>query len=234
MTPRRRLRRAIAAALLVATATVAARPMLSDAHQVPVDRLAANLEALIAKEPANVSLRLNLARLYAMAYALKTDTVPVRPDREADGVDFGFGNNGAVPFKNKSDASPASLRAAQGQLTKALAAYRNTLTLAPGNLVANLGYAWCLSQASDKAAAIRAYRTTITLAWEVEQKPRSAMVGDQSITEEAATYLIPLLDPVADRDEIAKLRERIVLIDKADPALDHADRHPASTERDRR
>jgi hypothetical protein len=210
----RLLRLATAAALVLGAATLAARPMISEVRQVPVDRLAANLEALIAKDPTNVSVRLNLARLYAMAYALKTDTAPVRPDREADGVDFGFGNNGAVPFKNKPDASPAALREAQAQLTKALATYRETIALDPGNLVAGLGYAWCLSQTPDKAAAIRAYRRTIALAWDVEQKPRKAMYGDQSITEEAAAYLIPLLDPVADRDEIALSRERIALINK--------------------
>ena len=209
-----RLHRAIVVLLIVATATVIGESVISEARQVPVERLATNLEALIAKDPTNVSLRLNLARLHAMAYALKANTAAVRPGHEADGVDFGWGNNEAVPFKNKTEASPAALRTAQTQLAKALTKYRDTLALAPANLVANLGYAWCLSQTADKPAAIAAYRKTISLAWDVDQKPRHALAGDQSITEEAATYLIPLLHPVVDRDEITHLRERIALINK--------------------
>ena len=179
-----------------------------------MDRLSRNLEALVAKDPANVSLRINLARAHAMAYALKTSELPAVHKAEERGPFFGNGNNAAVPFTNKTTRSDERRKAAQAQLAIAIAKYRDALAVAPENLVANLGYAWCLEQGGELEKAIAAYRRTIDLAWSTEQKPRTAMMGDKSITEEAAGYLIPLLDRTRDADEIVRLRERIKAINK--------------------
>lgn len=43
-----------------------------DVVNVPVERLASNLEKAIEKEPKNAQAVLNLARLHAMAYSLRT------------------------------------------------------------------------------------------------------------------------------------------------------------------
>ena len=200
-------------AVLWAAAPVA-ESIMSDVRQVPIDRLTRNLEALVTKDPANVLLRINLARAHAMAYALKVSQLPVDKHFEHSGAYFGWGNNKAIPFENKPAGSAAATKTAEAQLALAITRYREALDVGPRNLVANLGYAWCLAQARQRDAAVAAYRKTIELAWETEQKGRSAMSGDQSITEEAATYLIPLLDPVRDAQEIATLRERIKAIDK--------------------
>ena len=203
-----------ALALALCAAAPLAESLIADVRQVPVDRLTRNLEALVAKDPANANLRINLARAHAMAYALKLSELPVARQLENEGAYFGWGKNGAIPFQNKPNAEPAAMKAAQAQLALAISRYREALAVGPRDLVANLGYAWCLAQADQKEAAIAAYRKTIELAWETEQKPRRAMWGDQSITEEGATYLIPLLDSTRDAAEIATLRERIKAINK--------------------
>ena len=209
-----RLRLCAALAVALWAAAPMARYVIADVQQVPVDRLTSNLEALVAKDPANVRLRINLARAHAMAYALKASELPVAKGLDDQGPYFGWGKNGAIPFQNKPNVGPAEIKTAQAQLALAISRYREALEVAPRDLVANLGYAWCLDQAREKDSAIAAYRKTIELAWEVEQKPRRAMSGDQSITEEASTYLIPLLDATRDAQEIATLRERIKTIDK--------------------
>ena len=43
---------------------------------VPIDRLVANLERELKTDPANVQTIINLARLHAMAFALKIDEFP--------------------------------------------------------------------------------------------------------------------------------------------------------------
>ena len=59
--------------LLVAAAVAVARGIYvgREIKDVPIERLAQNLQRQIEEKPDNVGLRLNLARLYAMAYALK-------------------------------------------------------------------------------------------------------------------------------------------------------------------
>jgi tetratricopeptide (TPR) repeat protein len=203
----------VLAAMLCAVAALA-ESIMYEVRMVPIDRLAKNLEALVARDPNNVQLRVNLARAHAMAYALKKSELPVATSLENQGAYFGWGNNEAIPFKNTPEVSAAQAKAAQTQLAMAIAKYREALAVGPYDLVANLGYAWCLAQSGDRTAAIAAYRKTIDLAWQIEQKPRSAMHGDASITEEAATYLVPLLDRTRDAAEIAFLQERIRIIDK--------------------
>ena len=215
MTTGKSARRCLSLLFLAALCAVPlAESIIYDVKQVPIERLARNLEALVANNPKDIQLRVNLARAHAMAYALKKSALPVATGIENQGRYFGWGNNDAVPFKNTPDAPPADIKAAQAQLNLAIARYREALAVGPDDLVANLGYAWCLAQSGDRSAAIAAYRKTIDLAWQAEQKPRRAMSGDQSIMEEAATYLIPLLDRDRDAAEIALLRDRIRTIDK--------------------
>src|SRR5512145_191364 len=94
----------LVAAWLVPTAPALARYIRPDLEKVPVERLIANLEAAVAKEPKNVELRLNLARVHAMAYALKTDTAEVRKGKEADGAWFGYEPK-FVPFSKVEKAA---------------------------------------------------------------------------------------------------------------------------------
>src|SRR6185436_2605374 len=56
---------------LVMMAYVWGMPLIREIRKVPVPRLVENIERQLREKPDNVELQLNLARLYAMAYALK-------------------------------------------------------------------------------------------------------------------------------------------------------------------
>ncbi len=181
-----------------------ARP---DLEKVPVERLVKNLEERAEKNPRDAQVRFHLARLHAMAYALKTDTVEVQKNKEERGAWFGF-TPGSVPFKPTPTDDAAKRKEALAQLDKALAAYKETLALEPENLPAQLGQAWCIEQSGNKGAAIKAYRRVIDNGWAREKDLRNGPLGGQYITTEAASYLIPLLDAEKDKEEIQTLKDR--------------------------
>src|SRR6476619_611787 len=69
-----------------------------------------------------------------------------------------------------------------------------------------MGLGWTLSESGDRAGAIAALRDVIVSSLPEDQKGAFVLGGQRSLTEEAARYLIPLLDPTADRAEIARLQ----------------------------
>jgi len=181
---------------------------MPDLINVPVDRLIRNLEALAKTDPNNVEVRFNLARAHAMAYALRTESAQVWKGRENEGVWFGYEAQN-IPFTVKSTDDSTKLKAANAHLTKALERYAEVVELAPDNLAAALGYAWCMDQSGQKPKAIRKYRMVIKAAWEKEKDMKHAGMGWHSVTAEAAGYLIPLLDKDGDKEEIHTLQQRI-------------------------
>jgi hypothetical protein len=101
--------------------------------------------------------------------------------------------------------------AEKAHLSLAITEYEQALRLDPLNSVSRLGYGWCLDQAGNKAGAMEAFRRVISEVWPAEQSVRGirgfqAVGGPGFVTAEAADYLIPLLDPVKDAAEIARLR----------------------------
>lgn len=179
-----------------------------DIVDVPIDRLVRNLEATAKNEPTNVEVRYNLARAHAMAFALRTDTAKVWKGRESEGVWFGYEPK-TVPFEVKETDDPARVEAANQHLRMALERYKEVMELAPENLKAALGYAWCIDQSGQKPEAITRYRALIAQAWEREKDMKQAGLGWHPITSEAASYLIPLLDKDTDQSEIKTLQDRI-------------------------
>jgi hypothetical protein len=93
-------------------------------------------------------------------------------------------------------------------LQKALEYYQAALAIDQTNLTAGLGHAWVLEQSGKKPEAIAEYRRVIEQAWAAEQKVSRARLGQRFFTEEAAGYLIPLLDPIRDKAEIDDLQSR--------------------------
>jgi tetratricopeptide (TPR) repeat protein len=181
---------------------------MQDLVNVPVERLIRNLEAIAEKDPKNAQVRFNLARVHAMAYALKTDTARVVKNKENQGAWFGYEPN-HVPFKAVSTNDKNKLNAAREHLARAIEQYEEALKLDPGNLTAALGHAWCVEQSGDKERAIKEYREVIETAWVKEKDLTRAPLGWHSVTAEAAGYLIPLLDKDKDRAEIDVLQARI-------------------------
>jgi tetratricopeptide (TPR) repeat protein len=180
---------------------------------VPVDRLVANLSKLADENPKDAQVRFNLARLHAMAFALKTDTAEIRQGQEENGAFFGYEPR-HIPFAVQETKDEDKLKEGKVQLAKAIDRYREALKLDPNLLPAQLGYAWCLEQSGKRDEAIAEYRKTIELGWKKEKDLTHADFGWHSIVAEAAGYLKPLLDAEKDKDEIAELDQRIAKMER--------------------
>jgi tetratricopeptide (TPR) repeat protein len=201
-------RRAIAAgllALLAASPQVAAIFMRLDTVQVPIDRLVVNLENELLAKPKDVQTLINLARLHAMAYSLKTDTFPAAglPERPA----YPPGSP-ELPRNVQPAKTPEETAAAAGHLKESIRRYEEALELAPDNLTARLGHGWTLEQSGNKSGAIADYRAVVKQAWQEDQKLRGLGPTQRVFTSEAAGYLIPLLDKQRDAEEIADLQAK--------------------------
>lgn len=184
-----------------------------DLEKIPVDRLIKNLQDQAAKETKNITTRYNLARVHAMAYALKVDSCDVHKKRPNDGAWFGY-TPGIVPFKAVATTDKDKAEAAKKHLDKAIETYKGLLADQPLHLQAKLGLGWCLDQAGDKAAAIQLFREVIEKGWETEHKLKAGPLGGNFITKEASSYLIPLLDAKKDLDEIESLQQRVAILNK--------------------
>ena len=203
-----------AAALTVVAFAVLAQPgtamfMRVDVEKIPVERLAKNLQDAIDKDPKNVQALVNLGRVYAMAYSLRAEEVPVNAKRPEAGVWFGY-TPPIVPFTQVAKTEDKEkLKAAQENLDKAIKLYAKAIELAPDDQRARLGYAWLLSQTDRKTDAVAALRKVLEDAWPKEKDLKSVGLGGHTITAEGAGYLIPLLDAEKDKDEITTLKERM-------------------------
>jgi tetratricopeptide (TPR) repeat protein len=178
-----------------------------DVEKVPVERLTANMEEAIKKDPKNAQAVLNLARLHAMAYSLRSEEVPVNA-KKPDSVWFGY-EPSIVPFRTVTKTEDKDkLKAANTHLEAAIKLFEKAIELAPDDQRAQLGHAWLLSQTDKKAEAIAALRKVIDKAWEKEKEMKALGLGGHTITAEGTGYLVPLLDKDKDKDEIATLNER--------------------------
>jgi tetratricopeptide (TPR) repeat protein len=194
--------------VLVVPARLPAIFVRTESQIVPVERLVANLEREIKAAPKNVQALLNLARVHAMAFALKVEELPAQQS-EAN-VEVAFYPPGAsrVPDVVRPAKTPEQQSAADRHLKEATRHYEAAVALDPRNITARLGHGWVLQQSGDKAKAIDEYRRVIELAWPTEEKIKALGVGQRLYTQEAAGYLIALLDPVRDADEIRDLKAK--------------------------
>ena len=184
-----------------------------ETDKVPVERLAKNLEETIQKNPKDAQAVLNLARVHAMAYSIRSEEVPVNK-KSPDAVWFGY-EPPIVPFHNvaKTD-DKEKLKAAKEHLDKAIKLYAEAIKLAPDDLRAKLGHAWLLSQTDKKDDAIKALRAVVEDGWKKDKDLKALGLGGQTVTGEGAGYLIPLLDKEKDKDEIATWTERMTQLKK--------------------
>ncbi len=192
--------------VLAASAHLAAIYMRMETRDVPIDRLVANLERELQANPASVQTLINLARLHAMAYALKVDAfpaAPIKPD-QPELPSYPPGSS-QIPGAVRPATSPELAARAAQHLKDAMRHYAAALALAPDNLTARLGHGWVLQQAGESARAIAEYRLVIEQAWPSEQKIKALMPSQRLFTQEATGYLIPLLDKDRDAAEIADL-----------------------------
>jgi len=129
----------LACVLLAAAGTANAMYYLVDVDQVPIARLTENLEKRLEKNPGDVKLLLNLARLHAMAFATKSDVTNI----VSGTLDpfFGYARDGrGLPFTRKRIAwelaktrDKDKATAASDHLTKAITTYRKLVQIEPQN-----------------------------------------------------------------------------------------------------
>jgi len=180
---------------------------------VPVERVTANLIKEYNKDPKNLQVLINLARLHAMAYSQKSDEVIVKSE---DGVTAWFGYEPKlVPFSGvKESKNAAAIKKATYHLYEALGFYRKAMELDPKDRKAQLGYGWLLSQTDQKEEAVKVLREVIRASWEEEKDLQFLGLGGHTFTVEGAAYLIPLLDATKDAEEIKRLKDRGELLKK--------------------
>lgn len=195
-----------AAVILIAAAEMQARYIRPEIEQVPVGRLIENLEKSIEANPKDAGLRYNLARVHGMAYALKSEQIPVNK-RTPNAAWFGYEPK-FVPFDPQATDDEAKLQAARQHLRQAIRRYEETVALAPDHLAARLGLAWTTEKSGDRKKAIEGYRDLVERGWAKEKDLKEGGLGAHFITAEAGAYLVPLLDPEKDAVEIASLKER--------------------------
>lgn len=183
-----------------------ARYAMLDLEKIPIQRLIENLTVKHENNPNDNQILFALARTYAMAFSSRKADVDVRKGQEGAGPWFGYEPRN-VPYANqKSTNNDESETAHQEYLDKAIELHKKALNNDPDNLLIQIGLTWCLEQNGQIDEAIFGYRRIITMAWPEEKKKKSSS-GSPLITEEASQYLIPLLDPVKDAVEIAKLKK---------------------------
>ena len=182
-------------------------PSMPNTVNIPVAKVVEKLTALAEANPKDALVRYRLARVHAAAYGRKSETVPVQPGKESEGIWFGL-NPPHLPFEVTRVNDPAKLKAANEHLERATARYREVLQLDPENLSARLGLAWCTLQSGDKTTAIAEFRAAIDTARIKEKEFRPVDWKGPSIVFEGSHQLVPLLDKKADAKEIATLNER--------------------------
>lgn len=201
------MRRAIAVVTLAAACVGLIQPTHAKFMQValdtvPVTRVIANLTARVRERPDDAQARWALGRAHAMAASDPARSVEVA--RQTGQLWFGY-----TPKYAPFPAVPSPTAAARQQLDLAISHHQQALSFRPSMAHAiRLGLAWCLQQAGRRDEAVAAYRQVIADAWEKERDLTAGPLGGHTLVAEAAGYLMPLLDPVKDRAEIAELKAR--------------------------
>jgi hypothetical protein len=203
----------VLAAAIIPVAETQGKFIAPQLVNVPVAQLIKNLEQMVLKAPKDATLKFNLARVHAMAFALKTDETKIWNGKEKDGAWFGYTPK-VVPFTVKKTDDPAKEKEAKEHLDKALEIYAEVTKLDPKHLPALLGHAWLVEQSGNKMKAIDEYRKVIDKAWAKEGELKSGPIGGNYITVEAAGYLIPLLNKDTDKAEIQTLTDRTAQLKK--------------------
>jgi len=205
----RRLLTCLGVTVVAATTATTAIHMRLDIEDVPVARVIANLSREAGQVPGDGQLQWALGRAYAIAASAGGDSVTV--DRKS-GRPLPRTDVERLPAPRSPGAAGEPSRTAH--LAQAVAHYRRAAQLLPAEPRIRLGLAWCLQQQGQTREAIAAYRTVINDAWTSDSTRKAVEDGLSTVTTEAVTFLVPLLDPVADRAEIRTLSARKTAMDQ--------------------
>lgn len=216
--------------LCICTRPCEAKFMRVEVTKVPITRLLTNLEAKAKSATDNkdrAMLQFQIGRLHSMAYAAKTEDVPVREDSVIDSHPnkigaskkpqpepfFGHGHSDYKQFSLTKAPDSTVEAKAQGHLKLAIEHLNRAVQLDPELIQAKLGLAWCLDQSGQDAKAIPLYKQVLEKRFE-EEKNRGGLFGT-SVVEETADYLLKLLDPAKDAREIADVKRKKEQVQKS-------------------
>lgn len=214
---------AILIPLCICTQPCQSKFMRVEVTKVPITRLLTNLEGKLKSAADNKDraiLQFQIGRLHSMAYAAKTEDVPVRedspidphPNKEAASKKahpepfFGHGHSDYKQFSLTKAPDSAAETKAKEHLKLAIEHLNKAVQLDPELTQAKLGLAWCLDQSGQDSKAIPLYRQVLEKRFE-EEKNRGGLFGT-SVVEETADYLLKLLDPTKDAREIAEVTKK--------------------------
>lgn len=188
---------------------VSARFMYAETQKVPVTRLLSNLrkksDAASGKQKALVEWQ--IGRLLSMAYALKTDFANQEKGKPESGPYYGAGLGDHTQFLLEQSKDRDQVARSARNLTEAIRHYKEALSLDPTLTNAKLGLAWCLDQSGKKQEALPLYREVFNASYGKESELKGGLDG-RSVAMEAALYLLPLLDPKKDGDEIKDIKSK--------------------------
>ena len=199
----------MALALIAGAAELTAIFVQPEISLVPIERLVANLQRQLEADPRNVQTLINLGRLHAMAYALKVDEFQAfRGPTDTQDVPYYPPDVGPVPSNVRPAGSRAQSESAERHLKAAIGRYEAAVAVAPNHPTAHLGLGWALQQSGNTARAMAEYRRVIELSWPKEEKIKVVMPSQTFLTQEAISYLLPLLDSSRDAAEIQDLKSK--------------------------
>jgi hypothetical protein len=174
-----------------------------DTKDVPAGRVLTNLTTQLRKNSNDFNVVHAIARMHSLSYANAASNWIVKVQKKSDLPFHGYGPE-TPPSKIYSTTNPITNLKAQSHLTNAIYFYKRASELAPTNFIVHMSLGWCLLQNHQNNAALPHLRRAVELSWAHTQKSKHIM---WDTTEEAISYLLPLLDPNTDRTEIANLSE---------------------------
>jgi hypothetical protein len=211
-------RMTVAATTLLATTTLNAMYLSVDIKFVPLARITRNLREALTKSPNDTTSLLNLARAHAMAWSLRSDSVPAKVSNwnefnrdstpiEPKEVWFGY-EYGIVPYTDvRLTKEQSRLRIAQAHLDTALSLYDRALVLAPSLATARLGRAWLLTRTPRRNLGVAELRAI------ARPNEEPVLDNDIGLRAEAASYLLSFLTSRRDSAEKSKLIKIIDVYD---------------------
>jgi tetratricopeptide (TPR) repeat protein len=189
-----------------------------ETKKVPTARVITNLERQFQTNPKDPNVAWRIARLHGMAYAQGIDSVDVYTNIDAERF-FEEEPPLVHSWVIRPDNEEQETEARQ-HLQEAIAWYEKAHVLNPWSVVVSLGYGWCLEQVGRKREAIATYREIVDGEFAKgkrgpwpQPQPGVSVVPNKAVTGEALRYLIDLLNPVVDRNELQTRREQLEDLD---------------------
>ncbi len=195
--------------------------MPMDLRDVPIDRLITNIEHAEKRcndNACKATMEYRIARLHSMRYARAQETVTVKANDEnsktvMDPVLPPYESYRWPDYRQYESVAGAVTDNAREALDLAVLHYRLSNQLQPGDPKTLLGLGWCLKEQKHLDEACDVLREAISAAKTREENinydipSRIPMISNGKLAQEAAQYLIPLLNPSKDKKELDALSQ---------------------------